>query len=73
MLALQGSEVDSGEDDTPRTLYHYSPSPQWRGNIFEVDQFLTDDPTLGSDEAREKLALPNGAEPSSAKAEQHNR
>ena len=59
MLALQGSEVDSGEDDTPQTLYHYSPSPQWRGNIFEVDQFLTDDPTLGSDEAREKLALPN--------------
>ena len=29
MLALQGSEVDSGGDDSSQTLYHYSPNAEW--------------------------------------------
>ena len=59
MLALQGSEVDSGGDDSSQTLYHYSPNAEWEGSVFPMNGYLTDDPTMGSDEAREKLALPS--------------
>jgi hypothetical protein len=49
-------------DNTKQTLFHYSKNPVWRGDVFEEGQYLTDDPTMSSQEARLKLALPTVAE-----------
>jgi hypothetical protein len=55
---LIDSVVKSGTKET-RTLYHYSNSQTWRGSVLPEGRFLTDNPSMGSKEARSKLALPN--------------
>jgi hypothetical protein len=68
--ALQGdfdnalSVLQEGLSDTVvpgRILYHYSVSQRWRGSVLPPNSFLTDNPKMGSKEARSKLALPNVA------------
>jgi len=56
------SSPEPGPTPSPNpkmVLYHYSVSPNWRGGVLPPGSFLTDNPSMGSAEARSKLALPN--------------